>query len=84
MEDEAIESGLRTAFGSQMLLVALLALFVVAPASSSPVFFHGCVSDIARALPYCDTSLSYEARAEWLVTNMSLLEKVRTCIQRGS
>lgn len=38
--------------------------------------FHGCVDAAARALPYCDTSLSFERRALDLRSRLTLDEKV--------
>ena len=67
-----------------MQLLAAVAAFVLGARADTPkpsyrpVHFHGCVTTLARSFPYCDASLPYEARAAWLVTNMTLAEKIGT------
>merc|ERR1719204_2063930 len=39
-------------------------------------YYQGCVTDKAKALPYCDTSKSFDDRVTWLIANLSLQEKV--------
>lgn len=38
---------------------------------------HGCVSDVAKRLPYCDTSLSLDKRLDDLMSRMSTAEKIQ-------
>lgn len=49
-----------------------------------PVNFYGCRTALARSLPYCDESLPYEARAAWLVANLTLDEKIATIGPNGT
>jgi len=37
--------------------------------------FQGCVTDKAKSFPYCNQSLSYEQRLDWLIANMTFAEK---------
>jgi beta-D-xylosidase 4 len=45
-------------------------------ANSTAPLYHGCLDSLSRSLPYCDTSLSYEARARDLLGRLSINEKV--------
>eukprot|EP01043_Picozoa_sp_COSAG02_P045933 COSAG02_NODE_4249_length_5586_cov_14.082377_8_plen_238_part_00 len=37
----------------------------------------GCTSPLAKSMPYCDTSKSIDERVDWIVANMTLVEKIR-------
>lgn len=39
--------------------------------------WHGCMDSVSKSLPYCDTSLSREARLDDLMSRFNLTEKVR-------
>ena len=45
------------------------------PAPPGPLF-HGCNTNVSKALPYCNTSLSYEARVANLVGSLNLSQKI--------
>eukprot|EP01126_Amoeba_proteus_P002860 TRINITY_DN10928_c0_g1_i7.p1 TRINITY_DN10928_c0_g1~~TRINITY_DN10928_c0_g1_i7.p1 ORF type:complete len:672 (+),score=96.86 TRINITY_DN10928_c0_g1_i7:1352-3367(+) len=38
--------------------------------------YHGCLNSVAKALPYCDLTLSYEERLKDLMGRLSLDEKI--------
>jgi hypothetical protein len=38
--------------------------------------YQACTTALAKSLPYCDTTLSIEARAAWIVANLTLKEKI--------
>ena len=46
------------------------------PTPQSIPNFHACVSEVARAQPYCNATLSYADRAASLVASLTLDEKV--------
>ena len=54
---------------------ALVLLLGSADAASAPNY-HGCLSPVARALPYCNLNLTHEARAQSLISSLTLEEKV--------
>ena len=47
------------------------------PKKGAPPNWQGCLSAVAKALPYCDASKSIDARVDWLVANLTLQEKIR-------
>ena len=60
-----------------MHLSALVALALGASAAPTQNY-QGCVDDAAARLPYCDATLSLDARLDDLLGRLSLEEKVRT------
>mmetsp|Transcript_18741 Transcript_18741/g.36126 ORF Transcript_18741/g.36126 Transcript_18741/m.36126 type:complete len:757 (+) Transcript_18741:2-2272(+) len=56
-------------------LGACLGLLSLLPALSLPNY-QGCVAKEATSLPYCDESLSYDARIEDLISRLTLIEKI--------
>eukprot|EP00443_Scrippsiella_acuminata_P015208 CAMPEP_0115234328 /NCGR_PEP_ID=MMETSP0270-20121206/34737_1 /TAXON_ID=71861 /ORGANISM="Scrippsiella trochoidea, Strain CCMP3099" /LENGTH=774 /DNA_ID=CAMNT_0002649073 /DNA_START=30 /DNA_END=2354 /DNA_ORIENTATION=+ len=60
---------------SQVLFALVTACGLGSGQASAPNF-HGCVDPVARALPYCNTSLPLESRLDDLLSHMSLEEKV--------
>jgi beta-glucosidase-like glycosyl hydrolase len=53
-------------------------LSVAASATTPTPSFHGCLDNVSMALPYCDTRLSFDARAADLVSRLTIDEKVNT------
>jgi hypothetical protein len=48
------------------------------PGSPKPTpGYQGCLSTLAKSLPYCDAARSIDERVDWLVANMTLAEKIR-------
>ena len=39
--------------------------------------WQGCTTPLAQSLPYCDTSKTIDDRVDWLVANLTLVEKIR-------
>ena len=47
------------------------------PAPTPPTpNYQGCMSELAKALPYCNMSMSYDERTRALVSSLTLAEKV--------
>lgn len=44
---------------------------------------HGCMTDVARKLPYCDTSLSVEKRLDDLLSRLTLTDKIAQITPQG-
>jgi beta-D-xylosidase 4 len=59
--------------------VVALVLLAAAPAKAyTPTHFYGCDTPLALAFSYCDATQSYEARAAWIVNNLTLAEKIQS------
>ena len=56
-------------------LPLLVLVATMAEVSSAPLY-HGCLDNISTALPYCDHTLSYEARTEDVLKRLTIDEKV--------
>merc|ERR1719281_632528 len=56
-----------------------LLLIAVETAWSQPnqvPLYHGCLSDVAKKLPFCDASLDHETRVNDLISRLELDEKI--------
>ena len=60
---------------SIVTLLIASALFSSSCSGTAPNF-HGCLDAAARALPYCNVSLSFEARVQDLRRRLTLVEKI--------
>eukprot|EP00658_Telonema_sp_P-2_P004662 TRINITY_DN11725_c0_g2_i2.p1 TRINITY_DN11725_c0_g2~~TRINITY_DN11725_c0_g2_i2.p1 ORF type:complete len:747 (-),score=170.82 TRINITY_DN11725_c0_g2_i2:277-2517(-) len=57
------------------LAVALIGL-VARAAPAPPPLYHGCISPAARALQYCNTTLSHEQRVADLISHLNVTEQI--------
>ena len=55
--------------------VALTVALTVALAGAAPLF-HGCLDDVSRALPYCNTSVPVEDRVSDVIARLNVTEKI--------
>lgn len=65
-----------TKMRSPHVAAALLLVAATAAVDGAPNY-QGCISANATALPFCDSSLSHEARVEDLLGRLTLAEKVQ-------
>jgi len=47
-----------------------------APPSPSPYSYHGCLEEPAKSMRWCDTTISHEERLDWLMSQLTLEEKI--------
>jgi len=56
-------------------IFAVWSVFITFTAYSIPNY-HGCTTDVAKTLPYCNTALSFEERVSSLINSLTLDEKI--------